>query len=353
MKSMMQAALFFGDGRLEVDEIPVPAIGEEEVLIRVKCAAVCGTDIRMYRNGVAGCDAQHPLVLGHEISGVIERLGSRVSGLAEGMRVAVAPNFGCGHCACCISGNTHLCPDYQALGIQMNGGFAEYVKVPANAVRQGNIMPLSDAVSFEDAAINEPFSCAFNGFEQYGVRPGDTVLLYGAGPIGLLHIKLAQMAGAASILLSDPSEARLELAKRLIPAVIPLPADANARREAVNTITNGRGIDVCVTACPSPEAQAEAVELAGLFGRVCFFGGLPKEKAYVPINTNAVHYKQLRLTGSTRASLRQFAQTLHFIEHGLVDLQGFVTDRYPLSEINAAFQSAQSGTGVKTVITFA
>ena len=186
----------YGVDDIRLEEIPVPVPQAGEILLKVKAAAVCGTDVRMIKNGAAGIDENHPRILGHEIAGIIEKTGDGVTGYEKGMRVSVAPNMGCGICDMCVSGNSHLCPDYKALGINLDGGFAEYCIIPAQAVKSGNVCILEEGVTFDDGAVNEPLSCVCNGFERADIRPGDRVLVIGAGPIGIMHCALALMAGA-------------------------------------------------------------------------------------------------------------------------------------------------------------
>ena len=162
----MLAARLYGKEILKVEEIAQPQITSDEVLLNVRSAFLCGTDVRMYGNGHKNVNADSPLVLGHEVSGIIAQVGKDVAGYEEGMRVAVAPNMGCGICDLCVSGNTHLCPDYTALGISLDGAFAQYVRIPAAAVRQGNIVELSKTTSFREAALAEPLSCVYNNFER-------------------------------------------------------------------------------------------------------------------------------------------------------------------------------------------
>lgn len=346
----MKAALLYGRESMEIADIPAPLIGDDEILLKVKSAAICGTDIRMFRNGYKGVDAGHPLVLGHELAGIIEQAGADVRAFRPGMRVAVAPNMGCGQCEWCVGGNTHLCAGYRALGINLNGGFAEYVRIPADAVAQGNVMELDAGMSFDEAAVNEPLSCVYNGFLQYGVHPGDAVLIIGAGPIGLLHAKLAKMAGAAAVLVNDLSAERLAACRMVDDSFITVGNDC--LRDTVMEITRGRGLDVCVTACPSPQAQAESLELMAIFGRVCFFGGLPKDKEIVPLNTNLIHYRQLHITGSTRASVSQFRKTLDLVSSGRLSVKALITGRFPLDEIKEAFALAGAASGLKSIIAF-
>ena len=370
----MKAARLRGPQDLRIEEVAVPEIGPDEMLVRVRAAHLCGTDIRMYRHGTRAATIEAPLIPGHEISGTIERLGSSVSGYREGMRVAVAPNMGCGKCDVCAGGNTQLCPRSRALGVTLDGAFAELMKVPAEAVIQGNVSPIPDGVSFAAAALEaialhepseirmriraqighdkelaaalaEPLSCVYNSFERCGARPGDTVLVIGGGPIGLMHARVSFMAGAAQVLLSDVSAERLALCRGKEPALRTLAGDGLAERVA--ELTGGRGVDVCITACSAPSAQQMAFELAGLNGRVIFFGGLPAGSENVALNTNHIHYKQLTVTGTTRQSLAQYRRVLGLIGAGLVAVDDLVTHTYALEDIAQGYRNVAAAAGLK------
>lgn len=348
----MRAALLYGKEDLRVQDVALPEINDQEVLLQVKSTFVCGTDVRMYRNGHKGVSADSPLILGHEVSGVIAKVGKQVKGYREGMAVAVAPNMGCGICELCISGNSQLCTQaFQALGITIDGGFAEYVRIPEAAVRQGNIMPVPEEMSFEAAAIAEPLSCAYNGFTKCPTAPGDTVLIIGAGPIGIMHARLAKMAGAAQILINDLSADRLALCRKADSSFITIDA-STPLKDQIHDLTNGRGVEVCITACAVPQVQTQALELAAINGKVLFFGGLPADKANVPLNTNLIHYKQLLVTGMTRSSLAQFRKTLDLIASGLLEVRDLVTSRSTLDEIQMTFENVAKGLGLKSAITF-
>lgn len=342
----MLAARMYGADDIRVEEVPVPETGDGEVLIGVRAAAVCGTDVRILSYGAKGIDETHPRILGHEFAGVIEKVGKNVKGYKVGDRVAVAPNFGCGLCSQCIRGNGHLCADYKATGINTDGGFAKYCLIPEEAVRGGNLCLLADDVSFEEGAINEPLSCVYNGFEHAMIRPGDVVLVVGAGPIGMMHCNFALMAGAV-VCLNDVSEERLENAKKIFPALFTVTGDPG---EEVARLSGGAGADVVITACPVPQVQARALELAAIGGRVIFFGGVPAEKEPVGLNTNLIHYKQLIVSGTTRASLYQYRKTLDFISKKVLNVKPLVTGYFSLRETAKAFDTAKRGIGYKNVI---
>jgi L-iditol 2-dehydrogenase len=210
----MLAARLYGPNDLRLEEVSIPEINDNEILLKVKSTAICGTDIRMIVNGAKGVDTNNPRILGHEIAGVIVKVGKNVQKYTEGMRVAVGPNMGCGVCEMCVSGNTQLCDSYQALGINIDGGFAEYVKVPEKAIIQGNVIEIAPELSFDEAALNEPLSCVYNGDVRCNIKPGDAVLVIGAGPIGIMHAMIAKMYGAAKVMINDLSEERLEICKK-------------------------------------------------------------------------------------------------------------------------------------------
>ncbi len=344
----MAAARMYGRNEIRIERVPIPVPGEGEILVKVASAAICGTDVRMITYGSAGIDESHPRILGHELAGTIAEIGPGVKGYRTGQRVAVAPNMGCGICDTCVKGNGHLCPDYKALGINLDGGFAQYCLIPREAVRGGNVCLLEDGVSFDEAAVNEPLSCVYNGFEQARIHPGDLVLVVGAGPIGLMHCALALMAGAV-VFLNDLSMERLAEAKKLYPAIRLIAGDL---KEGLMSGTRGKGADVVITACPVPAVQSQALELAALGGRIIFFGGIAAEKEPVPINTNLIHYKQLLVSGTTRASLIQYRRTLAFISEGVLDVKSMITAHFPLEQFPIALEKAHKGEGLKNVIVF-
>jgi L-iditol 2-dehydrogenase len=342
---MMKAARLFGKNDLRIQDIPVPEPGPGEILLRTAVASICGTDIRMLKHGHPFATPESPLVIGHELSGTIEKTGSGVSGYARGERVCVAPNYNPRRSRLVVAGDGHLDPDYRALGIHEDGAFAEFVRIPADAVAQGNVFPIAEHVSFKEAALIEPMSCVYNAYEKAGTRPGDTVLIIGGGPIGVMHAKISRLAGAAKVILNDFHAERLEIARRLDPSFLTIQGDVRAE---IAQLTGGRGPDVVITACPAPEAQTLAVEIAAVNGRVVFFGGLPKDRAQVPLDTNLIHYRQLTVTGTTRQSLRQFQACLELVTEGVLRLEDLVTATFALENTSDAIAAMGSGTGLKT-----
>jgi L-iditol 2-dehydrogenase len=346
----MKAARLFGRNDLRVQDIPVPEPRPGEILLRTVSASVCGTDIRMLKHGHAQATAESPLVIGHEMAGTIERIGQGVTGYQPGQRVCVAPNYNPIPSALTVAGEGHLDPNYRALGIHEDGGFAEFVRIPAVAVEQGNVFPIADHVSYTEAALIEPMSCVYNAYEKAGTRPGDTVLIIGAGPIGIMHAKMSKLAGAGKVIINDVHPERLEMARGIDPSFITIHGDL---RSEIARVTGGAGPNVIITACPVPEVQTLAVEIAAINGRIVFFGGLPKDRAVVPLDANLIHYRQLVVTGTTRQSLRQFQATLALVTDRVLRLEDLVTSTHPVEETEKAIAAMANATGLKSRLEFA
>ena len=345
----MKAAVLRDKLNLSVEELPVPEIGSGDILLRVKAASICGTDVRMYKNGRANISVEHPMVLGHEFAGIIEEVGSEVQGFAPGQRISVAPNVGCGTCDCCVSGQTNACADYRAFGIHFPGGFAEYVRIPAKAVQQGNVLALPEDADFAQAALVEPLACVYNGQRRMDVTPGATVLIIGAGPIGIMHALLARTLGASRVFMNDLNHDRLALAVQVAPFVEPL-GDDILESLSVHGLS---GVDACVIAAPAPLAQAASLEYMNINGKLLFFGGLPSGRETVPMNTNLIHYRQLSIFGCTGQSITDYRTCSTLVSSGAIDLSDIITSRTPIDDFVEQIEQAAAGEGLKHVIEFA
>jgi len=347
----MNVVCLTGKESISMREMPTPEIGSGEVLVRVKCAFVCGTDVRFYLNGKEGIDEKHPRILGHEFAGVVEEVGSLVTGYSPGMRVAVAPNYGCGICDLCISGHSEMCSKSEALGVTADGGFAEFVRIPQAAVQQGNISPLSEGISYAEAALAEPLSCVYNAYEKIGIYPGDTVLVIGSGPIGIMHCLIALMAGATQVFISDISEERMNTAISIDSRIKKLPA-GNDLLSNLKEATDGKLANLVITAASVGMIQEQAFSLAGQNGRIMFFGGLPSGKSIVKLDTNEIHYKQLLVGGTTRQSLRQYRKCIELITSKAIDVRPIITAESSLEDVEKAILDAKNGIGLKRAIMF-
>jgi len=345
----MLAAVYHGPEDLRVETVPQPETGPGEILVRVDAASICGTDLRILHGAHRKFPSGTVRIPGHEVSGTIVQVGPGLQDYSEGQRVFVAPNWGCGHCRQCISGTNNLCAGYGAIGITQDGAFASYLLIPAPAVTQGNVMSLHPSVDPAQAALIEPLACVLRGQETVGIRPGDVVLVMGAGPIGILHLKLAALSGAGSVIVSEPAQDRLERAIQMGANQTVNPEQQDLA-EFIKEATGGVGADVILVATPSHQAQESTLQIAAIGGRINFFGGLPKDQPTIRFDSNQVHYKELVVTGTTACSTRDCWRAAQIVNSGLLDLGSLVSKRFPLSLAGEAFMAAEDRKVLKVVI---
>ncbi len=348
MSETMRAIVYHGPQDLRLEQIPLPAVAPDEALLRVGSSSICGTDLRIFHGAHRMYAPGAVRIPGHEVAGEIVVVGSQVSNLQPGQRVFIAPNMGCGVCPECVSGWNNLCANYTAIGINLNGSFAEYMLIPAAAIRQGNLIPISPEIDPAVAALIEPLACVLRGQNAVDVQVGDTVLVIGAGPIGLMHVLLARLRGASKVILSELLPSRLARARQFNPDHIVNPGEENLA-QVIAAETGGRGADVVIIAAPSPQAQEQALELAAIGGRINFFGGLPKDRPFINFNSNTVHYKELIVTGTTACSTHDCWQAAQIVLSGRIDLAPMISARFPLESIQQAFSLAEDRGALKVV----
>lgn len=344
----MKAAVFQRPGLIALEQRDVYEVGDDELLLQPRAASICGTDLRIFGGGHFKIAPGTPRVLGHELAGTIVQAGRLVAGWRVGQRVALTPNIGCGRCEMCRQGYNNMCPDYEAFGISLDGGFQQYMRIPGSAIRGNNLFEIPDHLGFEEAAVIEPLSCCYNAWKGLEVTPEDTVLVIGPGPIGACFVQLARLAGARQVIVAGRRAERLREIERFGAGVL-IDASRSDVRAEVMRATGGRGVDVAITAASAPELQPLAIELLARHGRVNFFGGLPKGTR-VELDTNRVHYWGLKVLGTTGSSNEDYDRCLRLVADGRIDLASIVSHRYPLEEAAAAFEFAQSGQGMKTLV---
>jgi L-iditol 2-dehydrogenase len=342
----MKAAVFHGPGDLRVAEMPRPQIGDAEVLVQIGACALCGSDVRTFRHGARNID--RPVVLGHELSGTLVEIGAAVSGYRTGQRVAVAPAIPCGECIYCRRSAETMCERLRSIGYEFDGGLAEFMAVPASAVRAGCVNPVPDAVPFAEAAIAEPLACVINAQELLRVGEGDTVVVIGAGPVGCLHAGLARVRGAAAVVLVDMRAERLKIAGAFADLTINASCeDVHAR---VLDATHGLGASVVIVAAPSHRAQEQAVVLAARRGRINFFGGLPKADPLISLDANAVHYRELTIMGSYGSRPEHNRQALQLVAGGRLPVRSLIGLELPLDRVMEGLLAVEQGRVMKVVV---
>lgn len=329
----MRVATWRGEARFTLDEVPEPIAGRGQAVVDVRTAGICGTDVHATQGLFPW---RPPMVLGHEYSGIVRGVGRGASRRLIGRAVACEPSYGCGECAECHAGRVSQCPHCVRVG-----GFAERVVLPARCVH-----PLPRGLDLVTAALTEPAACCLSGLEMFEMPRGATVLVIGAGIMGLLTMVLARRRGARRLIVSDPIEERRRIARRLGAHVVVDPS-RESLSDRVKALTEGRGADVVCEAVGKPELVAEAVTLARPTGIVQLVGVNPKG-SHLPLDLWDTHFRELRIHGAFGRGTA-FRRALALM--GRLGVKRLVTARFPLERIGEAFAHAAAGQGAKTVIT--
>ena len=348
----MKAAVFYGPGDIRVEDKPKPDIGDNDILIKIEACAICGTDLRIFRSGHRG--VKPPQIIGHENAGIVFEMGENVKKFKVGDRVTIDPIVSCGYCYYCRKGLTNLCSTFketaEAFGYYYPGGFAEYMAIPAKAIKRGNIIPIPEFMSFEEAALAEPMGCALNGELLAQVGAGDTVLIVGAGPVGVMHANLAKILGAAKIIISELEDNRLKVAKEMEAADYYINPAREDLKKFLSDVTNGVGPNVIMIAAPSRKAQEEAVELAANRAHICFFGGLPKGDNIAKIDSNLVHYKEISIHGSSGATTEHIKMCIDFMSGKRINGKKFISKIIGLEDISSMIQEIAEGKHMRVIV---
>ncbi|MDO7905317.1 NAD(P)-dependent alcohol dehydrogenase [Paenibacillus sp. JX-17] len=329
----MKAAVMPKPGSIEIKEVPLPALQDHEVLVQVMAVGVCGSDLHYYEHGRIGrFVVEQPIILGHECAGIIAAVGGKVTRAAVGDRVAVEPGVTCGLCPDCKAGRYNLCPDVQFLATPpVDGAFVQYL-----AIREDMVFQIPDHLSFEEAALVEPFSVGIHAAVRSRLQAGETVAIMGMGPVGLMAAAAAKSYGAADIIVTDLEEVRLQAALKLgaAHAINVREQDAAA---VIRELTGGIGVDVAWETAGSPRALQSALQSLRRGGRLAIVG-LPAQDD-IPLNVPLIADSELDIYGIFRYA-NTYRKGIRFLESGLVDASVLVTDRYPLDQTQEALERA-------------
>ena len=344
----MQAVVYHAPGDIRVEEVPKPECKPGELLVRVDACAVCGTDLKSRQHGNPRIKA--PLVMGHEFTGIIETVSpDAVGDFRPGDRVVMATSISCGQCFYCQRGWRNLCENLAPMGFSYPGGMAEYVAIPALALQGGHAVKVPQHVEAKYAALAEPVSCAVNSVQKCGVQPGDTVLVMGAGPMGLLNALVARAAGASVIWLSEPNPLRREQAGQFeLDRILDPEADDIAK--IIHDATGGRGADVVIVAAPAIPPQEQALSLVRKLGTVCLFASLPVGKSSLTFDSRILHYGEIRLVGSSDSTPEHVQEAVKMIATKKIPVEKIVSHTLPLYEIERAFELMTSGAALRVVL---
>ncbi len=343
----VKAAVLHQPKDLRIEDADRPVAGPGELVLQVKACGVCGTDQRVYL-GTKSRGIHFPCVIGHEIAGVVVDRGAGVSDFDTGDRVALVPVIPCMRCACCMRGLDNICLNRIAIGYEFEGGFQQYMTVPQIALKAGNVIRIPEQLSFDEAALIEPFACCVNGSQRSQIPPDGTVVIAGAGPIGLMHLKLAKAFGAAKVIVSEPARVRMEYARQMGADIVTDPTQDDLH-QAVMDQTDGLGADSAIMAIGVPELVGQLAGMLRKGGTLNLFAGF-QEDAQATITCNLIHYGQINVTGSAAASRQHFQQAMTLLESGKVTLSDLITHRFALENIHDALDMMTRGQGLKGIM---
>lgn len=342
MTDEMRGMMYIAPGQLELRTLPIPEPGPEDVLVRIRRATTCGTDVKAFKRGHP--KYHPPMLFGHELSGDIVEAGARVKNFKPGMRVVPHNSAPCGKCYYCKRGQHNLCDDM----IWIWGAYAEYIVVPGPVVSQ-NMFALPDDLRYEHACMLEPFSTVIHGQRVIQIRHGESVAILGSGgPIGLMHLQMALRSGATPVIAVDLKEQRLEVARKLGASRI-----VNASQEdpvaVIKDLTDGRGVDVVIESAGSQATWEQALRAARKGGRILWFGGLPSG-TMVAVDATLAHYNELSLFGVFHATPRDVETAFQLISQNVLNAEALISTELPLEQLKDALNMMIEGRVVKVAI---
>lgn len=321
---MMKAAVFYGKEDLRIEDLPIPEPKKGEVLIKVKACGICGTDVHIYHGDEGAAATPSGTVLGHEFSGVVEKVGEGVTSVSVGDSVCVDPNKLCNECYYCKSGIGHFCESMIGIGTTVNGGFAEYCCVP-----QSQVYKAASTTSFEQSAMTEPVACCLHGIDMCDIKVSDTVLVIGGGMIGLIMLQLAKLSGASKLILLEPVAEKRVLGYKLGADLCIDPLHEN-----VEKILSEKGIgriSTVIECAGLPSTMKQAISLAGKKSTVMLFG-LTKPDDEIPVKPFEIFKKEIVIKASFINPYTQ-QRALDLISSGKIDVSSMVHKRISLNEL--------------------
>src|SRR3954471_19977556 len=334
----MMAAVLYGKEHLQVEPVAVPTIGRGDILVRVKVALTCGTDVKVFRRGYHARMIVPPAVFGHELAGDVVALGEGVTRFAMGERVVAANSAPCEACYFCKREQQNLCEDI----LFNNGAYAEYIRIPARIVER-NTYTIPEHVSYQDAALVEPLACVLRGLEETGILPGDNVSIIGLGPIGLMFVRLAKVYGARVIAIGR-RKTQLDRAAAMGADELICTANTPQPAGAVREMTQGRGVDIAIEAVGNPETWHWAVDMVRRGGTVNFFGGCPNESR-VSLDTSLLHYSEITCKASFHHTPGHIQKALEIVAKGDISTRDFMNRQEPLANLLEVMRHLMSHNG--------
>lgn len=323
----MQAAILYGKEDVRLESVPIPSIGPGELLVRVRTALTCGTDVKVFRRGYHAKMIRPPALFGHEMAGDVVAVGDGIGQFRAGQRIVAANSAPCDRCFFCQHGQQNLCQDL----LFNNGAYAEFIRLPARIV-QKNTYLIPSSIGYKDAALVEPLACAVRGLDESNVHAGDTLAIIGLGPIGLMFVQLAKYAYGAHVIAVARRQEQVDRALRLGADEGLLMGNHASLATELKSRTAGRGADVVIEAIGHPEAWELATQLVRRGGTINFFGGCPSGTK-VGLDTGLLHYSEITCKASFHHTPAHIRRSLEFLAQGKVNASFLVNHEEPLSQL--------------------
>ncbi|HEY1461893.1 MAG TPA: zinc-binding dehydrogenase [Terriglobales bacterium] len=345
MNGKMTAAVLYGKEDVKIEKVPIPRLGEGEVLVKVHVALTCGTDLKVYQRGYHARMIVPPALFGHELAGVIEEVGSGVRGFRKGMKVVALNSAPCQKCFYCSKHQENLCEDL----LFNNGAYAEYIRIPRRIVEQ-NMLVVPASVTFEEAAMIEPLACVLRGLHETKVEIGDTVTVIGGGPIGLMFVQVAKATGC-NVISVVKRDSQVEAAKRMGAHDVVQITKVDDPIEAVRSLTpSRRGSDVVVEAVGRPQAWEWSIDMVRKGGTVNFFGGCANGTK-VQLDTTRLHYSEITLKATFHHTPETVRKAFALMAEKKVRSTDYITGEAPLSRLQQVLRHMLNRNGdIKTAI---
>ncbi len=336
----MKALRFHKPGTVAVEDVPDPVAGPGEVVLRLHATGLCNSDVRVYlgeKKAAAG------VIPGHEMAGEVVEVGAGAEATV-GEVVSVCPILCCGRCSFCRDGFRNRCPSRKTLGYDIDGGIADYVRIPAQMVALGHLLPMDSGVAPHLRALLEPFACVLNSIEALQTRPGDPFAIVGGGPMGLLHVLAARASGAGDVLVVEPDETRRAVARELGATAVGPDEAADVARD----LTGGEGFPAVAMAVGFAEALPTALAITRKLGSINLFAGFPPGSSH-DLDLNKLHYDEIRLLGTQNAPFHLYSRAARMIP-SIPALDRVVTHRYHLEDAADAYAARLGREGLKSAV---
>lgn len=345
---MRKCAVWLDKENIEIQHIEMPPLKDRELKLKVQSCAICGSDLRIFKHGHDRVPVGQ--IVGHEISGIVSEIGTSVTDFKVGDSLSVGADVPCGECDLCKKGLGNCCEINYAIGHQFEGGFTEEMLLNELTLTHGPVQKISDGISFDEAALAEPLACCINGYEVGLMSSGKDVVIFGAGPIGMMLANLAPVYQANKVILVDPNQSRLEKAKELgIVNTVINPTNKDPVDEVMK-LTAGQGVGMIFTACPDVVTHSQGIKMLAKRGVLNLFGGLPKGTPSIELESNFIHYQEAFITGSHGSTPEQHKKALSLIENVEVDVKSLISCSYNLDDIHEAYEKAASGEAIKVIV---